>query len=373
MDDDPPGFDIVRTAFAGPGPDGKPWYADPRIEQEIIRRTALTLQPEGWVKAHTCSDRYDRHAKMEDRACDWVEGIRRYYEATHDADAVRELWPAVVAQMNYFLERRTSRGLVLAREWEVWSNPLAYVFTEGAGLNAFVYRALADAAYLGNEIGEKEQAAKFDTASEDLAAAFNKVLWDEKDGTYYSAYFDPAESLAASARDGVDTIKAAVPHLPVEGNLIAPSGFFAIFALDQGIVPAGRRDRVKQYMLSHPFPTRDVMLSYYQDKLLYASDSETLDKQVLDDFRTNWQKMASAPRVCSWEDLDGRGSHAHIYGMHPGYFLSAYVLGVRRDEPVWKKTWPSPKEKSSPSSALSPFPGKKIPPASHSPSTSPPA
>ena len=50
MDDDPPGFDITRTAFAGPGPDGKPLYADPRLLEEMLRRTALTQQPEGWVK-----------------------------------------------------------------------------------------------------------------------------------------------------------------------------------------------------------------------------------------------------------------------------------------------------------------------------------
>jgi len=30
----------------------------------------------------------------------------------------------------------------------------------------------------------------------------------------------------------------------------------------------------------------------------------------------------------------GGGSKAHIYGMYPGYFLSAYVLGIRRDAPV---------------------------------------
>ncbi len=77
-----------------------------------MRRTALTLQPDGWVKAHTCSDRYDIHAKMEDRACEWVAGIRRYYEATGDTALLREIWPAVTAQMEYFLERRTPRGLV---------------------------------------------------------------------------------------------------------------------------------------------------------------------------------------------------------------------------------------------------------------------
>src|SRR5438309_845293 len=78
MDNDPLAFDVTRTAMAAPGTDGKLVYSDPRLLGEMVRRTALTLQPEGWVKAHTCSDRYDIHAKMEDRACDWLAGARRY-------------------------------------------------------------------------------------------------------------------------------------------------------------------------------------------------------------------------------------------------------------------------------------------------------
>ena len=98
MDCDPPGFDITRTAMVGPGADGVPRFSDPRLLGEMVRRTALTLQPDGWVKAHTCSDRYDIHAKMEDRACEWVRGIRRYYDATGDHALAREVWPAVAAR-----------------------------------------------------------------------------------------------------------------------------------------------------------------------------------------------------------------------------------------------------------------------------------
>lgn len=332
MDDDPPGFDIVRTALAGPGPG----YADPRIEHELIRRTALTLQPEGWVKAHTCSDRYDIHAKMEDRACDWVEGIRRYYEATRDAAAVREIWPAVIAQLNYFLERRTGRGLVLAREWVVWGNPMGYIMLEGAGLNAFVYKALVDAAYLGNEIGERDQAAKFAGAAKDLAKAYNDLLWDDKESTYYSGYFDRAESDRAAAMDAPASVGKA-PRLPITNNLVAATVYPAIFALDQGIVPPERLDRLKEYLLTHRAVEGRIMTYYYLDKLLYAADTPGLDKAVLDNFRKKWQEIVSDPNICSWEEFHG-GSHAHIYGMYPGYFLSAYALGVRRDEPVWNKT-----------------------------------
>jgi alpha-L-rhamnosidase len=105
---------------------------------------------------------------MEDRACDWVEGARRYYESCGRLDVIREIWPAMVAQMNYFLDRRTPRGLVCAREWVVWGNPVGYQTCEGTALNASSARALGDAAFLGNLIGEKNRRKNLTDAAKDL-------------------------------------------------------------------------------------------------------------------------------------------------------------------------------------------------------------
>jgi hypothetical protein len=331
MDCSPPGYDITRTAMAGPsGTNTQPVYSDPRLLGEMIRRTALTLQPDGWVKAHTCSDRYDIHAKMEDRACDWVGGIRLYYEATGDVARVREIWPAVTAQMDYFLKRRTDRGLVSARDWVVWGNPLGYLTGQTTTLNAFVYRALADSAYLAGVTGNTADAARFSKAAEDLVRAINSVLWDEKGGCYYSGYFSEAD-LAA------DVAANRPVKLPLMNGYTTSTLHGNLFALDQGVVPPGRREKVIGAILAEiNGPKKNIgriMTAYYLFKQLYALDQPGYDNQVLDLMRTKWRPMVDSPLECSWEEYSG-GSHAHIYGMFPGYFLSAYVLGVRRDAPV---------------------------------------
>jgi alpha-L-rhamnosidase len=328
MDDTPPCFDVTRTAMAGPGVNGGKYYGDPRLLEELLRRTALTLQPDGWVKAHTCSDRFDIHAKMEDRACDWVEGARLYYECTADSAPIKEIWPAIATQMNYFLDRRSPRGLVIAREWVIWGNPMGYQTCEGAGLNAYVYKALVDAAYLGRVIGETSDASKFDQAARDLSAAFNKELWDEQEGTYYSGYMTPQNELPR----GVRNPKLAVP---VINGLAAPTVFPALFALDQGIVPPERRLQVLKYLLTQPDPNSRVMYYYYYWKQLYALNQPGMDKSALDGIRTRFKGMAEWGWQTSWEEFagsSGGGSQAHCYGMYPGYLLSAYVLGVRRDQ-----------------------------------------
>jgi alpha-L-rhamnosidase len=75
------------------------------------------------------------------------------------------------------------------------------------------------------------------------------------------------------------------------------------------------------------------MTAYYLFKQLYALDRPQLDLHILNLLRGKFRAMVDSPMQCSWESYGG-GSKAHIYGMYPGYFLSAYVLGVRRDRPV---------------------------------------
>ncbi len=323
MDCDPPGFDITRTALSVTDDDGKQIFSDARLLGALLRRTALSVQSEGWVKAHTASDRFDIHAKMEDRACDWVEGARRYYDSTNDANLIREIWPVIVRQMDYFLERRTARGLFLGREWEVWGNPLGYVTCEGAGLNAFVYKALVDAAYLGAKIGEKQQVARLSKAAQKLAKDFNEVLWNEEAGTYYGGYTEDYEKAKAGRRIDV----------PIQNNRIAPTMMAALFSLDQGIVPPERRARVTQYLFAHRDKAERVMTFYYLFQQQYEADNAVFDREILQTMRTKWATMIQSPWDCSWEDFVG-GSKAHIYGMFPGYYLSAYVLGVRQEGPI---------------------------------------
>lgn len=327
MDCDPPVFDVTRVAMAGKTPDGEVLYADPRLLENMLRRTAYTLQTGGWVKAHTCSDRFDIHAKMEDRACDWVQGARRYFESCGRTNVISEIWPAVVTQMNYFLARRSPRGLVLAREWVVWGNPVGYQTCEGTALNAFVQRALLDAAYLGHQIGEHAQADVFDQAATNLAAAINSVLWNEAAGTYSAGWYDLAVAQAASDYRPLP--------VGVSSNLIVPTRHAALFALDQGIVPENRRARVTQYLMANAPTENDIMQYYYFFRQQYAADDTARDLSILNTMRVSWADVAASPYEATLEALHATGSKAHCYGMFPAYFLSAYVLGVRPEGPCW--------------------------------------
>jgi alpha-L-rhamnosidase len=319
-DDSPPAFDCTRVMMRGPNDGEVEHWADSRLLGALLRRIALTQRPDGQIKAHSCSERWDIHAIMEDRSCDWVVQLREYFESSGDAALVRELWPTITRLMNWFLEKQTARGLVQAREWEVWDNPLRYQVCEGAGLNAMVYRALSDAAFLGRALGNIAEGDALADRAARLQADFNAALWNSDEGTYDGALFGPGSKTT-------NLVKAA----EIVDGRYRPTVQAALFAIYGGIVPEEHIASVRQWVLANLAGVKQVMSHYYLFRMLYEMEEEERDLDALQRMRIGWKPQVESPWQTTWEELaDARGSKAHIYGMVPGHFLTAFVLGARR-------------------------------------------
>ena len=334
MDCDPPMYDASRVMMAGPAVNGLPAWSDARLYANMLRRVAYSQEPDGMVRARTCSEMVDIHTRMEDRACDWLQGFRKYYEATGDQQLIRELWPFCERQLDWFLQRRQPDGLILCREWVAWDNPMSYATCEGAANNAFIWRSFRDAGWLAAQIGNQTAARKWSAAAEKLQADFNQLLWNETTGAYCSAVGTPV--VLPPDQHSKKTINLKSANGRTEPTLHAN-----LFALDQGIVPPARRAPVIAWTLQHADQIRQVMANHYFFNLLASLDQPEYDQIILDRIRRGWQGMVDCPWQTTWEMMgSGKGSHGskcHCYGIVPGYTLSTYVLGVRRDEPVWKK------------------------------------
>jgi hypothetical protein len=330
MDNDPPAFAVTRVAMAGPPPSPglAPAWSDSRLLRALLRRLALTQMPDGMLKAHTCSERWDLHAIMEDRSCGWIEGLRRYYETSGDRAFVQAHWPVCQRLLDWFLVRRTASGLVSAREWATWDNPLAYATGEGAVLNAFVAHAFSEAAWLAEQIGDATNASACRATAAELGDAFNRELWIEALGAYASAHGRP-EILPKD-----NLIRQQLEVAPYDAQRLQPTLQANLFALNRGVVPAERRPRVIAWVLAHPHGTKQIMSQQFLSELLYQLDDASQDEAVLQRLR-QWQPMIESPWQTTWEMFDPKwGSKIHAYGMMPVTLLSSWVLGVRRVEPL---------------------------------------
>lgn len=305
-------YPVSRVTVAGPREGNKPPRSDAGLMKSMIRHIAQSQTPDGRLKAHHPSDRWDIHGYIEDYACLWVQSLREVYDHTGDAALVCEVWPNLVRQMAWFLDRRSERGLVKAREFVIFDNPLKYKTCEGATLNAFIYRALLDAAYLGDAIGEASRAQAYRTAAGELAQNFNKHLWNEQAGTYYAAIGE-------------------------DGAPVAPTTHSALLPLNRGIVPADRRERVAQWLWKHESGVGMPYTHYWLFEEQYRADSPDLDLAALNAMRHRWAGvMKRTDTGTLTESYDG-GAACHNFGAVPAYFLSAYVLGVRMEAPAREK------------------------------------
>jgi len=334
-------FSTTRVGSAGPGNDGKPVYSDPRLLKNMLRHAAQSQLPNGQLLATFPTDRgpEDCHYIIDDYSCQWFEALKTYYEATGDKKFVREMWPALMAQINWFLNHRTQRGLLLAREYTSFDNPLAYITCEGATINAFFYSALKASEYLAGVLGESQKMGEFKKSAADLMIVFNREFWNEQESVYNSAFYN--------------------------GAVYAPTSHAQLIALHYGLVPGNRLASVQKWFLNNyknpgikhscANPDFEQMVNqkdgiempvtyFWVFSQLYRMDSDKLDREAIQEIRRRWTPMVvfqqDAGTLCeSFTDEKGEGASesCHNYGSVPAFFLSSYVLGVRTDGPVWKK------------------------------------
>jgi hypothetical protein len=302
-------YPITRLVFAGPSDEGRPRWGDARLFGSMLRHIAQSSQPDGRVKAHHPSDRWDIHGFIDDYACLWIHGIRQYRDNTGDLSLVHEIWPAVNAQLKWFLDRRTERGLVKGREFVFPGNPLCYQTCEGTTLNAAIARALLDAASLAESLNDKERQEQYTTAGKSLSEAINKQLLDAKTGTY-----------CGSVKDGTKT---------------PPTVHAAGIALFFNIVPDAHRRRVEAWFLANleKEPWEPYQFAYFQE-VLARIQLDAADQKALDLIRTHWAAMAQSETRTTREGFGPSAENCHNSGASAVVYLSRHVLGVGVDGPV---------------------------------------
>jgi len=301
-------YPITRVVFARSRPDGTTEYADSRLARNMLWHIALSQQPDGRLKAHHPSNRWDIHGYIDDYACLWVQMLREYYDATGNDGFVRDVWAMLKKQMQWFLDRRTSRGLVKGREFVFSDNPLSYKECEGTTLNAYVVGALRNAAILSKAAGDERSGEQYKKEADELSESLNSCLWDSEKKTYIAGLLD--------------------------GKEVEPSVHAAMLALYYDVVPTDRREDVFSWLLGHRAQIGSPYSHAFLFEVLYRPDRDDLDRLALQIMREQWASTLARKDLDTVFEGFGGGSLCHNIGAVPAYSLSARVLGVRRDEPV---------------------------------------
>jgi hypothetical protein len=345
-------YPVSRMVISGSGEKGNDTiYSDPRLMHNMLLHTAQSQREDGRLKAHSPSDRLDLHWYIEDYSCLWVQGLRQYYENTGDTAFVRDMWPVLVKQMKWFLDRKNSSGLITAREFLIHlDNPMRYQTCQGATVNAFIYQALADASWLADRLDRKEEALLYKQEAASLKEAYNKYMWDDVSKSFYAAVYypylpkdkkipelkpAPIEDPTARTRTWSD---GNVQWMKI-GTRVPATVQAALVALNRGIVSDEHLDKTNKYLVRHCSELNNPYTHLMLFDEFYKLDQDSLDFKVLDIIRTRWKSMVSrvSPGTAA-EGFETQGYLCHPFGLIPTYILPAYVLGVRKPEAIWKRT-----------------------------------
>lgn len=334
------GYPVSRVTLAGPGEGGQPRYADGRLLRNMLRHMGDSQLPDGRLQPMQPAEYpvQARHGVIDDYSMLWVQAVAELYRRDGDLEMARDLWPTLVKTVDYYLNRRTERGLVYADEFVYFANPLTYVSCEGATVNAYFHRSLLDAAEVAQALGEGATARRFANAAQELRAAYHRVLWDENAGTYRAAVIAPQPPVPAPTPPHFNRPST----MPVDGDhRTMPTGHAALMALYFDMVPPERIERVRAFMKSR-FPTRlndeaaaekpYPYTAYFLLETLLRQDTTAGDLEALQTIRKFWTHMTGYETGVTSENWQS-GSFVHEAGAPPSYFLSSYVLGVRTDGP----------------------------------------
>ena len=300
---------FTKVAFAGTHPDGSLNYSDRRHLKKALLDIGISQNQDGRVKAHHPSDRFDLHAYIEDFQALWVMSIRNYYEMTQDQGLVQELYESMKKQMAWFQSKITVNGLFSGREWMVFDNPYAYKTGEGATLNAIIYKAFLDAAYLANLMGDFNSSTQYTLIAAQIKTSFNQLLWNDEKKT-------------------------------INGMLGGkPTTHAAIMALYTGILSPEKVSPVQNFLLHRTQKKITYPLAHlFWFKDLYDMNSDHADQQVLDIIRSKYGNEWNAFNK-GYLTAEGcnSGRNFHNFGMVPGVFMSESILGVQTVGAAWDK------------------------------------
>lgn len=327
-------FNTIRIAAAGPDGNGGRIYSDPRTLRKLLRDSAHSQLPDGRTLGTFPTDRGsdDPHYVIEDYSLQWVEALRWYHELTGDTAFVQEMWPTLLAQMKWCLDRITARGLLNAREYTSFDNPLAYMTCEGANINAFFYQALRDAAYLGGVVNQTTQANAYTAAADALHSTFNAQLWNADAQAYSAGYLN--------------------------GSKLGPTVHAQLMALYSGLVPADRLSATRAWFVANyknPGAGLEIgpksnylsliankaglgmpIMYYWAFSELYRTDTAAMDQEAISEMRRRWTNMVKFLQDAGTlsesfvnDQGGGMSESCHNYGAVPAWFLSSFVLGVR--------------------------------------------
>ncbi|MDQ1914624.1 family 78 glycoside hydrolase catalytic domain [Paenibacillus sp. GD4] len=255
----------------------------------------------------------------------WAIACLELYRFSGDRQFAEQIWPHVSYTLDHYMQKLDENGLLNMKGWNLldWApieQPNDGIVTHQ---NLFFVQALRSAAFLADEF-EPECSERYAASADRLQLAINTFLWSEEN----QAYVDCIHSNGTISRS-----------FSMQTQVVA---YLC------NIADGERLQRLESYIVSPPRHFVQIgsafMSFFYHESLAKLGRFDIM----LDDIRARYGEMLEYDATTCWEMYPNppenrthpnmlTRSHCHAWSAGPGYFLGAFVLGVRGMDAGWSK------------------------------------
>ena len=249
-----------------------------------------------------------------------VESLWHYWSCSGDTAFVTEKADRLKKLLNGLEALRDpSHGLVDSTDLQPYVDMSQ---TDRNGIcfcvNAFICGAFQWGSHLLAVIGEPAEAAHWQKKRDAFLEVIHQAFWD----TEQQLYLDRRRSDAPDTRPSALSNTLALYYRFVDGDA-------AESCLTQVVKCAQNNLAVKTPKESFDFHFSGYS-AYYGLAVLYQHGQEDLAERFM---RSEWRRMLDGGAWTCWEYFVPSHSLCHAWAASPGWYLSAYVLGLRYAEP----------------------------------------
>lgn len=247
----------------------------------------------------------------------WISSIWRHYLYSGDREVLIRLLPSVKLLIKWLESHEDGDGLLCPGE--DWDDRWDWVDWEGiknlwVPLNFFYCGALYDAAKIASELNE-EEGLNFRLKAEGLKNALIQKYWSEEYGSFVDCMGE---------EDGVK--KPFFSELTLS------------LAINNNIHVEGKQKCIAERLKSGLEDCSPV--HKYHPYQAYSMTGDYI--KVLDEFRNKWSRMQSVNETNTMQEVWNGNSQPNYClcqsaAAVPGYYLPAYILGVRPLKPGFKE------------------------------------
>jgi alpha-L-rhamnosidase len=286
-------------------------FAEPGLTRQELRKFGALLATNHYINFHTSYSLL------------WLQMLLDYYDNTGDSGLILELAPQVFGLMDRFETWRGKNGLIseapdyMFMDWVdiagiACHHPPAVI---GQGyMTAFYYRALADAERVAELTGARGRLAAFRHLRPEVAAAFQRELWNPEKGLY---------------RDGKPFQTSVKPGqwLPADTDIETFSPHVNVLAVLYDLAPKEQQQAILTRAMVHgPLNCQPYFYHFVFNALDHCGLFDTVATEEMKRWEIN-------PETRSFREMWGNGDWSHAWGGTPLYQLSSKVLGVTPASP----------------------------------------